>query len=295
MPVPTALTPRSLAKFRQFELIAHSVVEGFLTGQHKSPYKGFAIEFAEHRQYSPGDDPKHLDWKLLGKLDRLYIRQYEEDTSLKAYLLLDCSGSMAYRSARFSKLDLGRFICGVISYILLAQRDSVGMVPFDNHIRQYLPPRTTRQHLKRVLDLLAASEPGEDTRLGEVMHAVASRLKRRGFVVIVSDLFDEAPTIIRALNHFAHRKHEVVVFQTLDRREVDFPFTEQTRFESLEGKEFILTDPIRIRREYRRQFEHHQTAIRKACHQLRIDFNQMFTDDPFERTMAKYLAGRLKR
>lgn len=295
MALPAHLSAHRLQRFRNFELVAHRVVEGILSGQHRSPFKGFAIEFAEHRQYSPGDDIKHLDWKLLGKLNRYYIRQYEEDTSLHAYLLLDRSGSMSYRSGDFSKFDLGRFICGVLTYVLLLQKDAVGMLSFDNSIREFLPPRTTRRHLRRILDSLGNTECGADTQLGNVLHGLANRLKRRALIVIASDLLDDSREIIRALNHFSHRKHEVIVFQILDRRELTFPFTDQTRFESLEHQTSVVTDPIRIRREYLKQFKAHQTAIRQACHNLRIEFNQIVTDEPFEPMMARYLAERTKR
>lgn len=292
MAVPSQLTPQRLARFRSFELLAHFVVEGFLTGLHRSPFKGFAVEFAEHRPYTPGDDLKHLDWKIFGRFDKFFVRQYEEDTSLRAYLLLDTSGSMGYRSGHFAKIDFARFVCGVFAYVLLQQSDAVGLASFDSDIRTLIMPGGTRRHLKRLLDTLSAATPGEDTRLGTVMHHLATRLKKRALIVIVSDLFDDSDRVVRALNHFARRKHEIVVFQILDRRELSFPFTEQTRFASLEGDECILADPMRIRREYQKQFAAHQTEIRKACHRLRIDFRQLVTDEPFERSMARYLAGR---
>jgi len=295
LPLPSFITPTALARFQHFELIAHRVVEGFLTGQHKSPFKGFAVEFAEHRQYVPGDDIKHLDWKLVGKLNRYYVKQYEEDTSLRAYLVLDASGSMAYKSGQFSKFDFGRFICGVLGYVLLQQQDSVGLVTLDSEVRNHLPPRSTRHHYKRILDALADETPGEDTNLGNVLHILANMLKRRALIVIVSDFFDNIEDITLALNHFAHKKHEVVVCQVVDPSEADFPFRDLTRFESLEDETFHLTDPLRLRREYLRQFNDHLRQIRKTCHQLRIDFTQFRTDEPFERSIAKYLAERLKR
>jgi len=291
---PLQLTPRRLAQFRSLELIAHSVVEGFVTGLHKSPFKGFAVEFAEHRAYAPGDDTKHLDWKIFGKKEKFFIRQYEEDTSLRAYLLLDISGSMGYKSGRYAKLDYGRFICGVFSYLLLQQSDSVGLVTFDRSIHRLLPPGSTRRHLKRLLDELGQARPGADTELGNVMHRLAERLHRRALIVMVSDLFDDSERIVKALNHFSHRKHEVLVFQVLDRQEIAFSFSGQTRFEGLEKGEMILADPPRIRREYVKQFEHHQHEIRRACHRLKIDFRQMVTDEPFEQSIARYLAERLK-
>jgi len=289
------LSLQRLSRFKSFEMLAHSVVEGFVTGLHRSPFKGFAVEFAEHRQYTPGDDTKHLDWKIYGKMDKFFIRQYEEDTSLRAYLLLDTSGSMAYRSGNFAKLDYGRFICGVLSYVLLQQSDAVGLVTFDSDIRKLLSPGSTRRHLRRVLETLEQAVPGEDTELGTVMHSLANRLRRRALIVIVSDLFDNSDRIVRALNHFAHRKHEVVVFQVVDRKELSFPFTDQTRFESLEADEMILADPARIRREYRKQFSRHQMEVRKACHGLRIDFRQFVTGEPFEPAIARYLAERVRR
>ncbi len=295
MAAPLQSAASRLAAFRGFEMLARTVVEGLVTGLHRSPFRGFAVEFAEHRQYAPGDDTKHLDWKLFGKLEKFFVRQYEEDTSLRAYLLLDTSGSMGYRSGHHAKIDFGRFICAVLAYVLMQQADAVGLATFDDDIRHLLPPRTSHAHLRRLLDTLGNVATGRETALGEVMHRLAGRLHRRALIVIVSDLFDDSEQIVRALNHFAHRRHEIIVFQVLDRQELEFPFAEQTRFESLEDDRRLLVDPLRIRREYLRQFGAHQTAVRQACHRLRVDFNQMITDQPFERTMAKYLAERLKR
>ncbi len=289
------LSVKDIAKFRHLELYSHKVVEGFITGQHKSPFKGFAIEFAEHRQYVPGDDLKHLDWKMLAKRDRHYVKQYEEDTALRAFILLDASGSMAYGTGKHSKYDAGRFIAGVLSYMLIGQQDSTGLITFTSQIEKYMPPRTTSRHLKNILDTLAETPIGADTKLGEVMHQLANRIRRRAMVILISDLFDDADSIVRALNHFAHKKHEVIVFQVLDRKETDFPFRDLTRFESLEGEELILTEPLRLKREYLKQFNNHQRRIRKACHDLRIDFVPMMTDEPVETSLAKYLTVRLKR
>jgi len=289
------LTAKDIANFRQMELVAKQVVEGFLTGQHKSPFKGFAIEFEEHRQYVQGDDLKHLDWKLVGKSDRYYIKQYEEDTSLRAYVLLDVSGSMGYTSAEHTKYDIGRFIAGVFAYMLIGQADAVGLVTFDSQVRTYLPARSTNAHLKNILDTLNDTATEQDTGLGGVMHQLANRIKRRAMVVIISDLFDEPEDIILALNHFAHKKHEIVLFHVLDRKEEDFPFRDMTRFESLEGEDMVLTEPLRLKKEYQKQFEAHKRKIREACHRQRIDFVPMYTDEPIETALARYLTRRLKR
>jgi uncharacterized protein (DUF58 family) len=242
------LNPKNLSPFKRFELLAHSVMEGFISGSHKSPYKGLAIEFAEHRQYVPGDDIKHLDWKVLGKLDRYYIKQYEEDTSLRAYILLDTSGSMGYRTGDCSKLDYGKFICSVLAFILTQQSDSTALITFDSDIVERLPLRSTLKHLKVINDLLRASTPGSETGMGKVLHSLATMLKRRALVVIISDFFDDIDEITRALNHFAHKKHEVVVFQVLDRKEAEFPFRDLTKFTSLENEDVVLTDPVRLKK-----------------------------------------------
>lgn len=289
------LDVKKLALFKRLQLMAHKVVEGLVTGQHKSPFKGFAIEFQEHRQYVPGDDLKHLDWKVLAKQDRHYIKQYEEDTSLSAYLILDASGSMGYGSAGASKFECARFMVAALSYLLMCQEDAVGLVTCTSRVLQFLPPRTTKTHLKTIIDTLEETRTGEDTGLAAVLHALANRIKRRGMIVIVSDLFDDAAAIARALSHFAHKKHEIILFQVLDPRETTFPFRDMTRFESLEGPEIELVDPLRIRREYLRQFEAHQRRIRETCHRLRIDYVTFLTDEPADRAVARYLAGRMKR
>ncbi len=295
MPAKDVLKPEKLKAFRRLELLARAVVEGFVTGLHASPFKGFAVEFAEHRQYVPGDDTKHLDWKLLAKLDRYYVKQYEEDTSMRAYLVLDTSGSMRYTTTDHSKLDYGRYISAVLSYLLLQQNDSVGLVTCDSKLNKYLPARSTPGHLRNIMQVLDAARPGNDTGLANVLHSLATLIKRRALIVIISDFFDNADELALALNHFAHKKHEIILYQVLDRKEAEFPFRQLTRFESLEGNERILVDPIRLQKEYLEQFEAHQMRIRKTCHHLHVDFVQMFTDDQFERSLAEYLARRLRR
>jgi uncharacterized protein (DUF58 family) len=282
-------------RFRQFELLARSVVEGSISGRHHSPYKGFAIEFEEHRQYAPGDDLKHLDWKLLGKLSRYYIKQYEEDTTLRAYLVVDISGSMHYTSADRTKLETARMAAQVLSYLLIQQQDAVGLMTCDNRLRTHLPPRATKPQYKRISDALAAADTRADTGLGPVLHQLADRIKRRALIVILSDLFDDPKDICLALNHFAHRRHEVVVFQTLDRKETTFPFSSPTAFESLEGGEPLRVDPARVRRAYLEKFNAHREQIQRTCFDRRIDLVPLYTDDPFETVMARYLAERTRR
>ena len=295
MPLPNLLNPQKLSQFKRYEIIAHSVVEGFISGLHESPFKGFAIEFEEHRQYAPGDDLKHLDWKLLAKMDKYYIKQYEEDTSLRCYLVLDTSASMGFKSGDYSKLDFGRFICGVYTWLLLQQQDAVGLVLCDHDLRHYMAPRSTSKHLKNIFDRLEATEASDNTGLANALHKLANLIKRRALIVVISDLFDEPDDIALALSHFAHKRHEVVIFQVLDRQEIDFDFGNLTRFDPLETGDPLMVDPVRLKREYEKQFHEHQDRIRQVCHHLRLDFVQMTTDEPFEKRMAEYLDSRLKR
>jgi uncharacterized protein (DUF58 family) len=287
-----SLSAEQFSRYQQFELLAHSVVEGLFTGLHRSPYKGFAVEFAEHRQYTPGDDFKYVDWKLFGKYNRFYVRQFQEDTCMRAWLLLDASGSMTYQSGDRSKLDVAKFICGVFAYVLHYQNDSVGLLSFDRDVLQNIMPAMSNEHFKRILDTLARTVPGEDTLIAPVLHRLAVQLKRRSLVVIVSDFFDDLQAIDRALNHFAKRKHQVIICQVIDKNEATFPFTQQTRFDSLERGTSIMTDPIRIRREYLRRFNAHQKELRAACHRLNMEYCCFVTDQPFERNIARFLAER---
>ncbi|MFW5871422.1 MAG: DUF58 domain-containing protein [Verrucomicrobiota bacterium] len=294
--MPTAfLQPKTYQAFRNMELLARSVVDGFITGLHRSPFKGFALEFAEHRQYVPGDDLRHLDWKLLGKLNRYYVKQYEEDTSLRAYLVVDTSGSMGYADGQLSKLDYARYTAAVLSYLLLQQKDSVGLAICNRELETFLPPRSTRTHFRLLINTLQEAGHGDETKLADVLHHLALRIKRRALIIIISDLFDDPDKISLALNHFAHKKHEIIILRTLANREKTFTFNSPTRFEGLESNDFREIDPRIIRKEYLRQFEEHRNKIRETCFARRIDYTEFLTDQPFEKTIARYLVERMKR
>jgi uncharacterized protein (DUF58 family) len=283
------------AAFKRLELIARSVVEGLKTGLHKSPYKGFAVEFQQHRPYVVGDDLKHLDWKVLAKDDRYYIKEFEEDTCLRAYLIVDASGSMGYRSKDLSKFELARQVGAVLSYLMLQQQDSVGMITFDSKIREHITPRSTNNHMKHLIDTLAATKTRGETDLGSVLQTVAQKVGRRSLIIILSDLFGDLESIEKALRHFAHKKHEVVVFQTLDPYEKDFPFTNLTRFESMEEDHAELVDPLRLKKAYLEKFHQHQTQLKKACHSLKIDYEVLLSHEPIEKKLAEYLVRRMRR
>jgi len=211
------LIPEVLAKLKQIDLKAKLVVEGFLTGLHRSPYKGFSQEFAEYRVYMPGDEPKRIDWKVYAKTDRFFIREYEEETNLKAYILLDASGSMGYTSNKVTKLEYASYLAASLAYLLIKQRDSVGLITFTSKLDDYVPPRSSPSHLPVLLKKIDKIKPGGDTNLANTFHQLAEKIKRRGLVIILSDLFDDKDRVLSALRHFRHKKHEVLVFNILDK------------------------------------------------------------------------------
>ncbi len=290
------LDPKALSRLGKVEIVARMVVEGFLAGLHRSPYKGFAVEFAEHRQYVPGDEIRHIDWKVYAKSDRYYVKLYEEATNLRAYILLDASGSMGYGSTRVTKFRYGRLLAAALSYLMLRQTDSVGLVTFDTRLKKYIPPRSVPTHLRRILDELASISPAGATGIADVLHDLAERFKRRGLIVLISDLFDDPKKILSGLAHFCHKKHEVVVFQVLDRAETDFSFDGYVKFRSLESdRREVLVEPRRLRRAYLERFEAHASELARGCRDHGIDFVRMLTDVPHEKAIAAYLSRRALR
>lgn len=289
------LQPETVSKLKGMELRARMVVEGFMAGLHKSPYHGFSVEFAEHRQYMPGDNIRDIDWKVYAKTDRHYIKQYEEETNLKAYLLLDCSRSMAYRSGnRMSKLDYARLLCGALSYMMLRQRDAVGLVAFDNSIRRYIPARSKSGHLHLLLRELAAQEASDATDISATLHEMAERIKRRGVIIVLSDLLDEPNKIISGLKHFRYNKHEVIVFHILDPRERDFKFGGEAVFKDMETGEELTTLPYQIRKDYAKQVAAFTEEISSACRQSNIDYHPIDTAMPFDKALYAFLSKRAR-
>jgi len=287
------LNPEIVSKLKGMELRARMVVEGFIAGMHKSPYHGFSVEFAEHRQYMPGDNIRDIDWKVYAKHDRFYIKQYEEETNLKAYLLLDCSRSMAYRSgSRVMKLDYARFLAAALSYMMLRQRDAVGMVAFDEKIRRYVPPRSKYGHLHVLLTEIAGQVPSKTTNVGGALHEMAERIKRRGLIIVLSDLLDDAETIISGLKHFRYDKHEVIVFHILDPRERDFAFPREAIFKDMETGEELTTLPYQIKKDYAQAVRGFADEIAAACRQANIDYHPIDTATPFDKALYAFLAKR---
>lgn len=288
------LKPEVVARLKGIDLRARLVVEGFLAGLHRSPYKGFSVEFCEHRQYMPGDELKRVDWKVYGRTDRFYIREYEEETNLRAYLIVDISGSMAYRSGTISKLDYAGCLAASLAYLLLHQKDSAGMILFSDRIQTYVPPRSTPRHLHVLLRELARLKPGGDTDIAKTLHQLAERIRRRGLVIVLSDFWDDHDAVLTALRHFRHRRHEVLAFHILDRNELDFDFHSPVQLCDMETGEKVTVDPRLIGAEYRRRFKETLGRLERGCRESLIDYHQVFTSTPFEQALFAYLCRRAK-
>ena len=291
------LLPQTLASVEGLGLQARLVVEGYVAGMHKSPYHGFSVEFAQHREYAPGDDVRHIDWKVWSKTDKYYLKQYEEETNLLTYLLLDASASMGYASeGNVSKLQYAQYIAAALSFLVLQQQDSVGLTVFDERVRRQLRPSGQPSHLKELIRMMDGESADRRTRIGPVLHEMAERIGRRGIVVLISDLLDaEPPELMSALKHFRHRGHEVVLFHVLDPAEVEFPFRQITKFLGLEVPEELLTDPSALRRGYLDELAAFTDAVKKGCRLADIDYVPLRSDHSLEGALSGYLSTRASR
>ena len=287
------LDPKVLNKITRLDLKARHIVEGFMGGMHKSPYHGFSVEFAEHREYAPGDDLKHLDWKVFGRSDRLFIKEYELETNLRAHILLDTSESMDYGGRETTKLELASHIAASMAYLILRQQDSVGMVCFDKEVKTFIPASSSMGHLRPILGTLAHSEGKNKTDLGAVLNTLAERIQRRGLIILISDLFDKPSTILKSLQHFAHKRHDVIVFHVLDEYELTFPFERMTLFEGLEDYPKQLIDPRSLRKAYLAEVNQFCEELRKGCVRQMVDYVRISTDQDLDVELTKYLASRL--
>ncbi len=292
------LDPRVLQKILRLEVKARLIVEGFISGLHKSPYHGFSIEFAEHREYVPGDDIRHIDWKVYGRSDRFYIKQYEEETNLKSYILLDASESMQYGSDGVTKYTYGTYIAAAIAYLLMRQQDAVGLSVFDENVRSFLPPATSQAHFMNIVQELDRQETAHKTDLGAILGTFADRAKRKGLILIISDMFDRMDHIEKGLMHLRHKNHEVILFHLLDSDELRFPFQSMTLFEGLEGYDELLVNPRALRDAYLEEIETFQEQLKRTCRNARIDYVRIDTSQRLDVALTAYLAaraGRLRR
>jgi hypothetical protein len=281
-----------VAMLDSISMKAKMVVEGYIIGQHRSPYHGFSVEFAEHRSYESGDEVRHIDWKLYGKTNRLYVKRYEEETNLRAHLILDTSKSMAYTSGGVSKLEYGSYLLAALSYLMISQQDAAGVVLFDESIRSFVPPKSTPSHLNTLLNVLDVKSPGVDTKIEPVLHEMAERIKKRGLVIIISDLFDEPKNIMNGLKHFRHSKQEVILFHILDRNELEFDFNTRTKFIDMESGEEITTDPWHVQNDYKNLIKGLQDYYKSECRLNLIDYVPLFTDDSLDKGLSEYFNKR---
>jgi len=290
----TYLEPEAASRLRNLNLVARSVVEGFVSGLHRSPYHGFSVEFAEHREYAPGDNIKDLDWRAWAKSDRFYVKRYEEETNLSAHILLDTSASMTFRSRGLSKLEYACFLAASLAYLMVRQQDSVGLVVFAKGIQERLPPHSTTAHLNELLRALEQVKPGGETDTAATFHQLAEMIKRRGLIVILSDLLDDEREVLRALRHFRHRRHEVIIFHILDPAERHFPYSRLSDFVDLETGDRLQVDPRFVRRDYLEQMEAFVANYRRGTTESAIDYILAETTTPYDRLLLSYLSRRSK-
>lgn len=283
---------RAVGRVSRLQLRARFAVEGYYSGIHKSPYHGFNVEFAEYREYSPGDDLRYLDWRVFARSDRFFVKQFEAETNLSCYLLLDSSGSMDFTTAKETRLDYGASLAAALALLMLRQGDQAGLVVFDTAVRRFIPPRGNARHFGGILEALEGIKPGGDTDISAVLHEIAERVRRRSLVIVISDFFDNVERVMRGLQHFRHRRHEVIVLHLLDDAEVEFPFERITLFEGMERGEEIVVDPRVLRAGYRARFRQYLEELRRGCAEKDIDYQRMQLSEPFDRALTSYLTGR---
>ncbi len=310
------LNPAALSKLSNLELKAKFVVEGFMAGLHKSPYHGFSVEFAEHRQYMPGDDLKHLDWKVFARTDKYFIKQYEEETNLKAYILLDISKSMDFAygkinqgasiknlfskvkkvndSSVITKLEYGSYIAASLAYMMLLQRDAVSLTTYDTSIRKFIPARSTNANLKLILKELSNIKATNATGTAVCLNSIADKINRRGIIIIISDLFDNQEEVMKSLRHFRYDKNEVILFHILDPVEMSFIDSAPVRLIDSETKEELFSQPADVRKEYEKLMKNFVEKYKSECIKNNIDYLLLTTDTPFDIALLKYLNKRKK-
>ena len=287
-----SLDPAVVARLGTLELKARTIVEGFLSGLHRSPFKGFSVEFAEYRQYIPGDDLSTIDWKVYARSDRHYVKKFEEETNLDCHIVIDASGSMAYGSHGLTKFDYAACLAAAMAYLMTRQRDAVGLMAFDQRIVELLPASARPGHLRSLLVTLERLRPGLGTDVSTPLHQLADSLRKRGLVVLVSDLLDDPDAVIRGLKHFQYRGTDVIVFQVLDPDEMEFPFDRATRFEDLETSEEVMAVPGLVREHYLREINQLIDRYRRALGAVGIDYQLLKTTDPLELALLAYLSTR---
>lgn len=286
------LTPEVVSRLENMEIRARLIVEGFIAGLHRSPYHGFSVEFAEYRQYNSGESTRNIDWKIYAKTDRYYVKVFEDETNLRATLLLDRSASMNFSSASVTKLQYASYLAAALAYLMIRQRDAVGLVVFDERVNTMVPHHSFRAHLLNLLSTLQTIEVGAKTAISATLHEMAERLKRRGLIVLFSDLMDEPRDVVEGLKHFRHRGHEIMVFHILDPLELTLEISKEVQFEDMETLERLRTQPWFLRKDYRESVAEWIELLEGECKNNAIDYNLVVTDKSFDKALIQYLNKR---
>jgi uncharacterized protein (DUF58 family) len=291
----SAIDPRALMRIKSLQMRAKVAVEGFIKGIHRSPYHGFSVEFSEYREYSPGDDTRFIDWKLFARSDRYQVKRFEDETNLRCYLVVDASRSMGYTSGEYTKGAYARTAAATIAYFLSRQRDAVGLLTFDDKVTNYLPPRHRPGQLRRLMGMLEHEPQGEATDLTKPLEEIAATVRKRGLVILVSDLLVPTDTLKTRLGYLKSRGHDVILLRVLDPAEVHFTFANPSMFRDVESGRELYVDPDAVRGEYLRRFAEHAARLAKACSDLGIEFLQVETDRPLELVLFDLLKARMRK
>lgn len=289
------IDPNALMKIKSLTLRAKAVVDGFQTGMHRSPYHGFSAEFSEYRQYSPGDDPKYLDWRLFARSDRFFIKKFEDETNRRCYLLVDLSKSMQYSSTDYTKADYARTLAATLAYFLSNQRDSVGLLLFADEILDYHEARFRPGHMGRLLAALDRTTAGKQTDLQKPLAQIARTVNRRGLVVLISDMLSDVGLLQDHLSYLRSRGHDIIVLRVLDPAEIDYPFVEAQMVRDLESGQDIYVDPAQVREQYKAKFEAHDAEIQTACDRLGATYSRMLTNEPLDGALFDLVRGQMQR
>ena len=288
------LNPNIINTLDNLQLKAKLIVEGFMTGLHKSPFHGFSVEFSEHRSYTQGDETKNIDWKLWSKTDKYYIKRFEEETNLLCHLFLDSSQSMNFSSNNITKFKYAQMLAAALSYLIINQRDSLGMHIFDSKIRQTIKPKSTKSHLNTILSIMDQMKIGNKTNISEILHQGAEKIKKKGLIILLSDLFDDPIKIINALKHLKYYKHEVLVFHILDEQEIELNYNEKILFEDLETKDSIITEPWQINKTYKEEIQKIIKYFQTKCSGINVSYNLLLTNEPLDSALYEFLQKRTK-
>lgn len=281
-----------ISNISSLSLKARLLVEGLIVGMHKSPYHGFSVEFSEHRAYNIGDEIRNIDWKIWGKTDRYFVKEYEEETNLLSHIILDQSKSMAYSSQNISKLDYAKTLSASLAYLMLKQQDAVGLTLFDSQIQSSIPPKSKSNHISSLFKIMENINPGPDTDIGNILHLSAEAIKKRGLVIIISDFLDDLESIMSGIRHYRYKGHEVIIFHILDNQELQLDFNERTQFIDLETNESITTDPWHIRDSYKEGMQKFCNDLKINCRKNKVDYTLINTTQPIEAALFDYLIKR---